>query len=297
MTIPSGPGWYNDPFSSDPRSERYWDGTNWTPRRRPKRVVPSQQTQPQGWNAVPGAVAPGAQGQPPPLEGTSPYRPAETQRPQWQQQSPPVLAGGTASIVRGSPRWVVGWAILALGIVLAVSAFMEWAQMRYVIPGEDGRSSSEVSLSASVTAMKHVDVRVVSGLTSPSDIAFIEQIEKTTLSHSQSGIPGVTVVVWGVLIVAAAIIYLFTRRRTAAAIFVVVASTLALVVPILRLSDLRGMFGESAGWQISSEHVSPGFGILAALISTVALIGLGVTAIVLERRVERGLRSVPFPAG
>ncbi len=38
MTNPQQPGWYDDPFSSDQRAERYWDGQEWTPRRRPRKA-------------------------------------------------------------------------------------------------------------------------------------------------------------------------------------------------------------------------------------------------------------------
>lgn len=37
MTNPKNdPGWYDDPASPGSQAERYWNGTEWTPRRRPK---------------------------------------------------------------------------------------------------------------------------------------------------------------------------------------------------------------------------------------------------------------------
>jgi len=45
MTNPQAdPGWYDDPSSPGSQAERYWNGTEWTPRRRPK--TPTQLSHP-----------------------------------------------------------------------------------------------------------------------------------------------------------------------------------------------------------------------------------------------------------
>lgn len=61
MTAPQQPGWYDDP--NDANAQRYWDGDDWTPRR--KRKVASGST-PQPVAAPPALSRPSAAPPPPP---------------------------------------------------------------------------------------------------------------------------------------------------------------------------------------------------------------------------------------
>lgn len=78
MGKPHQPGWYDDPLTAGRPAERYWDGTDWTPRRRPKAAgwsssttaVPTHQP---SVNPPPGGVHPPPPPNPRPPAG--PYRP------------------------------------------------------------------------------------------------------------------------------------------------------------------------------------------------------------------------------
>lgn len=92
------PGWYDDP--EDSKAQRYWDGQNWTPNRRPKPI--SQPPPPTGLPAQPAPPPPGL----PP----SPYQQAPSPLPRGgppqKSRTPTVIAAivGAVAVLA-----VIGW--------------------------------------------------------------------------------------------------------------------------------------------------------------------------------------------
>lgn len=323
MTSPSaGPGWYDDPHSSaGPLAERYWDGTAWTPRRRPKKPGPSQPAGPQkvhqpeaspqpqensasaepppaGWYDNPDGSGsqrwwdgsqwtshrrdpvrgvdggpgydPGPQGRRDPSPGFHPpYRPMPV---------PQGLLPDPAPVERGSNRWIVGLAMLITSVVLALTSFGEWANLTYT--ASDG-SYGQLKVSAALSGFGSVSVDV-SGISNTAQRGFVERQEAEALEAEDPQVPGVAVLTVGLLMAGAAWAFLQSRRRLGASIVIIVLSTLGLINGLWRIANVRGMFNDPAAW--SSANYSPGFGLMVATIAALALVGLGVTALILERR-------------
>jgi hypothetical protein len=174
---------------------------------------------------------------------------------------------GQARIQRGSPRWIVGLAILGAGLLLVVSIFLGWGRIAI-------GSGSNTIVQAEVSGAGTVSVTV------PQDDPEFERHAAQSLGHVL-GHSGVWVAVIGVLIVAAGVAYLWLRPRTEAAIAVAVLAGIGLVFCLSNALNVRGMFYEDL--DLSIAHYSPGLGLVVACAMTVVLTALGVTAFVLER--------------
>ncbi len=185
---------------------------------------------------------------------------------------------GPGPVERGSTRWTVGIAMLALSVVLALTSFTEWAHMTYA---GSSSSSGQVKVSAAMSGFGSVSV-TVPGIQGAAQRHAAERGEAAALEAEGPNAPGIAVLTIGLLMAAAALAYLRTPRRAAAAGVVVGLSALGLMNGIWRIANPRQMFNDPAGW--NSAHYSPGFGLVVATVVSLALIGLGVYALVLERR-------------
>lgn len=322
MTSPSAwPGWYGDPYSSSGRpAERYWDGAEWTPRRRPKKPGPTQPAgrqrvhqpktpQPQNYSA--GAESPPAGWYDDP-DGSGGQRWWDGSRwaghqrkpvggvprgavydpwPQGHRDPSPVfhppyrpmpvpqgLLPDPAPVERGSNRWIVGLAMLITSVVLALTSFGEWANLTYT--ASDG-SYGQLKVAADLSGFGSVSVDV-SGISNTAQRGFVERQEAEALEAENPQVPGVAVLTVGLLMAGAAWAFLQSRRRLGAAIVIIVLSTLGLINGLWRIANVRGMFNDPAAW--SSANYSPGFGLMVATVAALALVGLGVSALILERR-------------
>lgn len=106
-----GPGWYDDPYAPASNAERYWDGSTWTPRRRPKKRGKAIPTPPQ-YSAPPAPPQHAAPHyDPPTLPGysASPYRPG-----------PSYPRAGWNSWATGTKAGVIG-GLVVVGLLLALA--------------------------------------------------------------------------------------------------------------------------------------------------------------------------------
>ena len=181
--------------------------------------------------------------------------------------------------------------MVAAGII-GFLTFMDWAHLRYVYAASDGNQLTATA-GLSGFGMVHVDIP---GVASVNERQLVERQEADALLVAEPIAPGLPAVVALALpIASAAVAYLRTRHRSIAAIAIVVLSMLGLIYFVYRIVRARDGFranvalmnNEPAAW--SSAHFSPGCGPIAATVVAVALAGLGVTALVLERRANPSL--------
>jgi cytoskeletal protein RodZ len=174
---------------------------------------------------------------------------------------------------RGS-RWVVGTAALVLAVILALTAFASWANLR------DDNFNPTVSAELSGVGTISVDVP---GIADNDERQFVQKQLQAELSASNPSVPGWEVLVLAALMAAAAVVY---RRSTGpsgnSAVGMTFLGALVLVNAIWRLFNVRGMFNAPARW--SSADYTPGFGLVVAALASLALTALGITAFVIQRR-------------
>ena len=261
MASPSGgPGWYDDPYSSDPRAERYWDGSNWTPRRRPKKAAPVQPPEPQFIQQTPTYQPPG----PYPYPSNVPY-PAPPQ-----QQAPNPAVPALLYQVGRDLRKTIGLLIALAGAALAMLAFLPWGQAR--VAGFDG----DMSLSARAT---------FPGVGRPS--------ARMTISDDSGGAvisadapalhnpnPGWIALVAGLALLACGIAYVRNVYRTQVAIGAAVISAVAVIFCVIDLSDPRAAFGDPPA--VVAAEFSKGAGLVGACVLACAATAMSIVAYVTE---------------
>jgi hypothetical protein len=174
---------------------------------------------------------------------------------------------GQVHVQRGSPRWIVGLAILVAGLLLVASVFLDWGRIAI------GAGSNSI-VQASVSGAGTVSV------TTPQDDPEFERYAAKSLEHVVSH-SGLWVAVIGVLIIAASAAYLWLLPREETAIAVAVLAGIGSVFCLSYAFSVRRIFGETLG--LPYAHYSLGFGLVVACTMTVVLIALGVAAFVLER--------------
>src|SRR5579884_695222 len=174
---------------------------------------------------------------------------------------------GQARIERGSPRWIVGLAILIAGLTLLVSVFLDWGRITI---GERSNSIAQISVSGAGGV----------SVTMPQDDPEFERYVAKSLEHVVSH-RGLWVAVIGVLVVAAGAAYLCRLHREEAAVGVVVLAGIASALCLSAAFNLRRIFGEA--FDVNVGHYSLGIGLVVACCATICLIALGVAALVLER--------------
>lgn len=266
MTAPAG--WYSNPDGSP--GSRCWDGHQWAPHNPPSATglthgshdSPSfGRSEPQQW----------------------PQSPAGG----WAANTNAV--SGADSLDRGTSRWIVGLAALIVAGVLGLTAFTEWGHITYA--ASDGQSG-QLTVSAALSRFGTVSV-TVPGISNSTERRRVEAADEEALSAAEPKPPGWPVLVVAALLAGSAAAYLRTRHRTAAASVIIVLSTLGLMNGLWRITNVRGMFNDPAAYD--SASYSPGFGLVAATVVALALVGLGVTALVLERRAPMRAPRPPYP--
>ncbi|MFV8161039.1 hypothetical protein ACNQVK_02705 [Mycobacterium sp. 134] len=169
-------------------------------------------------------------------------------------------------------------AIFAVALGLALTSFAEWGRLSYA--ASDGGYGS-LKVSATLSGFGAVSVEVP-GIKDSSERGFVERQEASALEAEGPNAPGVAALVMGLLMAGSSWLFLQNRHRLRALIAIVVAAAASVINGLWRMADVRGMFNDPAGW--STAHYSAGFGLVAATVAAFALMGLGVTAFVLERR-------------
>lgn len=120
---PMCPGWYDDPHASDGRAERYWDGSTWTPRRRPKKPAEATHPTPPQYAVPPAPPPPTVFPSPPPLSAPGPglQTPPVYPTPLY-QAGPTPQRSGWGSWTRGTKMGVAtGVAVIGLLLALGLS--------------------------------------------------------------------------------------------------------------------------------------------------------------------------------
>jgi hypothetical protein len=158
---------------------------------------------------------------------------------------------------------VAGLAIVILGAALLLSTFLDWGS---------------TTLSDYTMTMNGFGSVHVSGPDHSMSSFMQQQLEDEVESAVHS--PGVWVALFGVVAIAAGAAFMWTAWRTPASIAVMVLGGIAFLVCIGNLINLAAMMGNTASY---GGDYRVGFGLLAACALTLALIGVGITAFVLER--------------
>lgn len=261
MASPSGgPGWYDDPYSSDPRAERYWDGSNWTPRRRPKTTAPAQPAGPQYVQQTPGNQQP----------NPYPYSPSGVYPVPPQQQASGPVGPALLSQVGKDLRNTIGLLLALVGLALAGLAFLPWGQAR--VAGFDG----DMSLSARAT---------FPGVGRPSARMTISDdsggaVISTDAPALHNPNPGWIALVVGLALLACGIAYARNIYRTQVAIGAAVISAVAVIFCVIDLSDPRAAFGDPPS--VVAAEFSKGPGLVAACVLACAATALSIVAYITE---------------
>jgi hypothetical protein len=242
MSTPHLPGWYDDPSASN--AERWWDGHDWTPQRRPKVSMPAprpRSVEPSRFPLSAGMVGP-----------AEPYPATLGVDPRVQQ----TLAG------------LIGLA----GVGLIIVSFLPWGRARAVLNG----IGALVSKTASFPGLGNPTVTVTY-----SDESYAGRMNflDTPLHNSN---PGWVALVCGILAIVAAIAYLRLRQWRVITIAVAVLGVIAGLTCVAYMVDVRGTFNDPANW--ADANFSPGVGLVAAFGLSLVLIALGITAFVIEWR-------------
>ena len=262
MASPSGgPDWYDDPYSSDPRAERYWDGSNWTPRRRPKKAAPTQPAAPQYVQQPPGNQQPNPYPYPPSGAYATP-----------QHQAPGSGGAALLSQVGKDLRKTIGLILALVGAALAGLAFMPWGQAR--VAGFDG----DMSLSARATfpGVGRPSVRMT--IADDSGGAVISS--DAPALHNPN--PGWIALVAGLALLACGIAYARNMYRTQVAVGAAVISAVAVIFCVIDLSDARSAFGDPPA--VVAAEFSKGPGLVAACVLACAATALSIVAYITEWR-------------
>jgi hypothetical protein len=172
---------------------------------------------------------------------------------------------GPGRVERGSSRWVVGVAIVAAGAVLVLSTFLPW--------GDITSSGYEISMSG----LGQVSVQAPAGEEGTS--AFIASQLQDQVGAAVHN-PGIWALVVGLITVLAGAAFLRTRWRSQTALTVAVVGGIEFLVCMGNAVNVAAMMGSPA---LNQGEYGIGFGLLLACAVTLALVGLGVTAFVLER--------------
>lgn len=191
---------------------------------------------------------------------------------------PPTTSLDPAPVERGSNRWLIGVAMLIASAVVVIAAFTEWSHMTY---SASDQHSGQLTVSVALSGFGSVSVSVP-GIRDTEQRQSVEQREADALEAEGPNAPGIAVLTIGLVMAGAALAYLRTRRRMAAAGVIAALSGLGLMNGVWRIANPREMFNDPAGW--SAAHYSAGFGLIVFTFAAVVLVGLGATALVLERR-------------
>ena len=166
MTQPQSAGWYDDPFSSDTRAERYWDGQDWTPRRRPKKIGATDPITSMGE-----ARRPSPRNDPQPQDDTQNWNTGTPSSP-LPPVNPPALPGVTAAAGLKQnwvqmPKWAQ-IAVIGAPILLVLTAVLATSNSRDEGSYQYGRTSGSVLARPLWNAAKK-DPQLFSNIGSPRD--------------------------------------------------------------------------------------------------------------------------------
>lgn len=253
MTTPLGPGWYDDPDGS-PDAERRWDGQNWTPerRRKPTQRAPRPPVAPY---SAPTLTQPAYEYPTGPAEAPIPLQPAWT----------------PAANLRRPLGWhdMIAIALGLCGIALMATVFMEWGRAREIVSVRGDAAVARLSFPGVG------DVRV--SFSSSNVVGEIRNIDGPP--NTNAGWPAI---LFGVLVIMTAVAYWQLNKRLALAIAAIVLGSIAITVFVYQLTDLRRVFGDQPDF--GDADFSPGLGLLGACVLAFAIVGIGITALVRERR-------------
>jgi hypothetical protein len=190
---------------------------------------------------------------------TARISPREARKP-WLQA---IKDTGTAQVERGNSRWVAGWAIIAGGGALVLSTLFEW--------GHTTGAGFVISMSGlgqvSVEAPGRDEVVA----------AFIaDRLKQESSVHN----PGLLALFIGLIAIVAGAAYLWTPWRSQTALTVAIVGGIEFLVGAGNAINVAAMMGNPGG---GAGQYTIGFGLLLACAVTLVLVGLGITAFVLER--------------
>lgn len=262
MTTPRSPGWYDDPHASN--AERWWDGQEWTPQRRPKVSMPAPQTQPVKRPRSNAPSNPGQSGQFVPRQS---LRPAEPY---------PATAFNAQRL-----QYTLAALIGLTGVGLIVAALLRWGRARATGTDVDAVISATVSFPG-------MGAPTVSGTYSDTNGAGHASLDVSSLHNTNLGWVALAC---GILAIVVAAGYARTRYRRELAIAAAVVGVVSAVFCINDVVDVRGALNDPP--DLVNFDFSVGMGLVAACVLSLVLAALGTSAFIVEWRgtsVELGRR-------
>jgi hypothetical protein len=309
MSMPRSEGWYDDPDGSD--AERYFDGQQWTPRRRRKEPAPkrsSRMSDPYGsgfgfpstasgpydppasagpsipYDAYPPPAPPGSYGPPPsgPPPSGPPPQPGSTDPygsvPTYGYPRQPALYRLGSTMTTGINR-TLGLLLAGVGLALVATAFMPWGQIREVDHSDGGVFATTLSFPG-------LGEPRVSATVSDGPVSGTLNVNNNPLFQLHNTNPGWIALLLGVAAVATGAALLWApQQRNIVAVAVAVLGGVAGLLCIFHLFDLRAAFGNPPN--LADDSFSPGVGLIAACALSFAVTALGVWAYVAETRSGR----------
>jgi hypothetical protein len=292
MTTPHSEGWYHDPDGSD--AERYFDGLEWTPRRRRKPPTPKRPPQvsdpygsgpaypapapgpyvppaPTGpaipYDAYPPAPIPAGYG-PPPHGPVDPY--GQVQPFGYPQQ--PALSRLQSTMATGVHR-TVGVMLAATGLALIIVAFVPWGRARKAATDEGAVISATVSFPG-------LGRPTTSGTYSHDDFSLGGNMNIPLPFQNTN--PGWISLTLGIVALIASAAYLWLPQRKTVGIAIGVLGGIVGAICVSHFFDVRAAFGSPP--DLANFDFSVDIGLIAACVLSFAVTGLGVWAYMLEQK-------------
>ena len=173
-------------------------------------------------------------------------------------------------------REVLALAIACCGLALIISAFLEWGR---------ARAAGLVYGDAAVARASFPGIGDVKVSLDVSDMN--SQFRNWDAFHNTN--PGWIAILFGVLVLALGIGY-WRLNRVELVIAAAIVGFISTVVISAKLLDVRGTFGDQSGF--AGAEVSPGVGLIGACVLSVAVVGLAIAALVVDRRSSRNAPGV-----
>ncbi|RUP26705.1 MULTISPECIES: hypothetical protein [Mycolicibacterium] len=181
-------------------------------------------------------------------------------------------------IAPGSNRAMIGLAMLIISVLFGLSGLLDFAEVKQ---GAYISRAERVTVTASLNGFGQVSVHVP-GISPRDQQRFVEGEQEAHLKAAKPASPGIPGFIFAVLMAAAAHAYRKTRHSKGPAIGILVVSSICFLGGADHIFNPEALFNNPSGW--SGGDYSPSIGLILYTLTAGALVGLSITALVLETR-------------